>query len=289
VSPARRALAPTTVRSVALAETRSGGPPRIQSLCRADRILSAVAGAGSDGIRLAALSKAVGLNKTTTFNIVETLLALGYVKHDPARKAYSLGFRLVQLGLASHRQIDLVEIAADVLTRLCVETRETVNLAVPAPRFAVIVDSREGSHNIRMTAYTGTPAPYHAAACGKAILAFMPQPSREAVLRGTTTEAITVHTKTRSAEIERELEAVRREGLAFDLEEMEIAAHCVAAPILDETGAVCGSISVAGLRDRLPLAALRDTGRRIRQEIAVIESRIRGQTRTTVGRIGRDQ
>jgi IclR family acetate operon transcriptional repressor len=247
--------------------------PRIQSLARADAILGLVMQAGREGARLSTLAAGLKLNKTTVFNLVGTLMSLGYVVQDEASRAYRLGPRVLMLGLNAQRQNNLVDLAAPALERLCRDTRETVNLAVPLTDTGVIVDSREGTHQIRLTSYAGTLAPYHATAVGKAMLAFMPAETREAVLSGPLPE-VGPRSKTERGPIEAELRDIRASRRAFDLEEMEQGAHCIAVPIFDATGAVCGAISVSGLRDRMDPAQMDRVGDAIAAEIAGIEKRL---------------
>jgi DNA-binding IclR family transcriptional regulator len=248
--------------------------PRIQSLARADAILGAVMQAGRSGLRLAELSATVGLNKTTVFNLVGTLVSLGYVVQDKDSRAYRLGPRSLLIGLAAQRQNSLLDAARGALERLCRETRETVNLAVPLTDTAIIVDSREGGHQIRLTSYAGTLAPYHATAVGKAILAFL-EPARQAVALEAPMDAIGPRTITDRPALLRELERIRKTRRSLDLEEMEQGAHCVAVPIFDALGSVCAAISVSGLRDRLDETALGRVGDLVAEEVGSIERRLR--------------
>jgi IclR family acetate operon transcriptional repressor len=247
--------------------------PRIQSLARADAILGLVMQAGREGARLSSLAAGLKLNKTTVFNLVGTLMSLGYVVQDEISRAYRLGPRVLMLGLNAQRQNSLVDLAAPALERLCHDTRETVNLAVPLAESGVIVDSREGTYQIRLTSYAGTLAPYHATAVGKAMLAFLSPEQREAVLAGPL-PAVGPRSKTERAPIEAEIRQIRASRRAYDLEEMEQGAHCVAVPIFDATRTVCGAISVSGLRDRMGEAEMTKVGDAIAAEIAVIEKRL---------------
>ncbi|SFZ86599.1 transcriptional regulator, IclR family [Devosia enhydra] len=247
--------------------------PRIQSLARADAILGRVMAAGREGVRLAELSAAVKLNKTTVFNLVGTLVSLGYVTQDKDSRAYRLGPRSLMLGLSAQRQNSLLDVSRDALERLCRDTRETVNLAVPMGDTAIIVDSREGGHQIRLTSYSGTLAPYHATAVGKAILAFL-DPARAALALEAPMTPIGPRTITDRATLLAELDRIRQTRRSLDLEEMEQGAHCVAVPIFDPLGAVCAAISVSGLRDRLGEAELAKVADMIAVEIAGIEKRL---------------
>ncbi|MCX7176849.1 MAG: IclR family transcriptional regulator, partial [Proteobacteria bacterium] len=50
--------------------------------------------------------------------------------------------------------------------------------------------------------------------------------------------------------LERELERVRRHGVAFDNEEIEQGLRCIAAPIRDDSGELVAGLSVSAPADR---------------------------------------
>src|SRR5215470_13176149 len=142
---------------------------RIQSLARASAILDVIAENGT--VQLTELSAAVGLNKSTTFYLVESLADLGFAERAGDGKGYRLGLRNLELGRSVQRRLDIAAVSRPALMRLCALSKETVNLAVPYVFDAMIVESLEGAHGVRATSYAGSRASYHSTACGKAIVA----------------------------------------------------------------------------------------------------------------------
>jgi IclR family acetate operon transcriptional repressor len=248
----------------------------IQALVRADAILSAIAEASGGQARLSEIAKATGLHKTTVFNLVESLVSLRYVAREETTKTYRLGLRNLQLGRAMRRHQDLMEWARPSMMRLCRDTGETVNLAVPDVFEAMIIDSFEGSFTVRVTSYAGTPAAYHSTSCGKAMLAFFEKERRDLIYAARPLQAFTPTTITSVTELERQLAEARRTGFAIDLEENEPSAHCVAVPIFDGRGMAIGSISVAGPASRLKRQDLPATAELIKQETELVAARVRG-------------
>lgn len=226
---------------------------RIQSVDRAAALLAGMA----DGQwhRLGRLAAGAGLAKTTAFNLVHALAETGLAEHDPATGAYRLGLRHLEYGRAVERRLDLLGRMRPVLLALCAETNETVNLAVPCPLDALIVESLEGRQNVRVTSYAGTRAPYHCTAVGRAMLAHRPAAERAAILSGRLA-ARTAHTLTRAPAIEAALAEVAATGFALEREEMEVGAACVAAPILASDGTLLGAISIAGPVARMDPATM---------------------------------
>ena len=71
--------------------------PRIQSLARADAILSAVMN-NREATPLSKLTETLGLNKTTVFNLAESLVVLGFLMRTRNPKGYKLGLRCLEFG-----------------------------------------------------------------------------------------------------------------------------------------------------------------------------------------------
>lgn len=257
-------------------EIKKWSEPSIQSLARADAILEVVARSPTGAARLRDITAATGLNKTTVFNLVDSLIALRFLSRDVTSRGYRLGLRNLQLGRIVELQMDLIGAARASLMELCRTTGETVNLATPFNFEAIIVDSLEGSHSMRVTSYAGTPASYHSTSCGKAILAFLSEAERQAIYVARPFTAQTPNTVTDADQLEAQLEKVRKYGFAFDLEENELAANCVAAPLFDMFGTVIGSISVAGPAARMHPERLPEVGAQIVAQSRLITARLSG-------------
>jgi len=230
--------------------------PRIQSLARASAILDVVEAAGSKPARLSQISEALGLNRTTVFNLAESLVLLGFLDRVSASGGYVLGLRNLQLGQAVARQLDITEIARPSLLKLCRETGETVNFALPYIDSAMIVESYEGSHGVRPTSYAGTIAPYHATACGKALLAQMEAATRAQIYESVGLPALTPNTITDAQALEADIADVILRGYALEREETEIGASCIAMAIRGPFEHPLAAISIAGLAQRMTEAAL---------------------------------
>lgn len=217
---------------------------RIQSIARAKAILDTLADFGA-WVRLRDITASTGLVKATVFNLVSALVEVGLVEHDPDHGAYRLGLQALVYGRAVEGRLDLVAIMRPHLIRLCAETLETVNLALPGSLECVIVESLEGSQSVRVTSYTGTRASYYATACGRALLAHQPLATRRHILGFAPLLPLTPHTTTDIVAIEAILDDCRRVGYVCDVEENEIGGACVAAPLMIADKAVA-SVSIAG-------------------------------------------
>jgi IclR family acetate operon transcriptional repressor len=238
-----------------------GAPPgagetaRIQSIARAKAILDVLAASDGGFVQLREIAAATGLVKATAFNLVTALADVGLVERD-LRRGYRLGLQALVYGRAVERRIDVAALLRPALVRLCAATRETVNLALPCPFDVMIVDSLEGSQGLRVSSYAGTRARYHSTACGRALLTHQPPEVRRAILHLAPLAAPTDRTLTEPAAVERTLAACRRTGWVAEVEENELGAACVGAPVLTASGEAVASVSVAG-----PLARMTEETR----------------------------
>ena len=193
------------------------GEARIQSIARAKALLDAMA--GGKWVTLRDLAVRTGLAKTTAFNLVKALVDTGLAERDAKAGAYRLGLQHLVYGRAVERRLDISTVARPHLIAVCSSTRETVNLALPGPADVLIVESLEGSHNLRVTSYAGTRAPYHSTACGRALLAWQSSHFRQQLYRTSQMVRLTPHTIVDACKLEEVLERCRRDGFTLEMEE----------------------------------------------------------------------
>lgn len=241
-------------------------PVRIQSIGRAAGLLEALA--GGEWVALRDLARAVGLAKPTTYNLIAALVDAGLVEHDAGGGAYRLGLQFLVYGKAVERRIDIQGLLRPTLVRLCADTRETVNLALPCATDAMIIDSLEGSQALRVSSYAGTRASYHSTACGRALLAFQTAAFRAAILKIRPLVAVTPHTITDVDALEALLAQSLSRGWTTENEENEVGSACVAAPLLDRDGKAVAAISIAGPVSRFGPDVQKRYGERLVQELA---------------------
>lgn len=144
--------------------------PKVDStLSKGLSILENLAGS-QNGKGVTELSKELGLTKSNTFRLLQTLTTLGYVKHR-ADKSYAATLKTWQIGRASVENLNLRELAAPELLYLSQETGETVYLAVRENLSVIYIDKIDSQKPIRSWNAVGGMAPLHCVGTGKAILA----------------------------------------------------------------------------------------------------------------------
>lgn len=188
------------------------------------------------------LSKELGLTKSNTFRLLQTLTTLGYVQHK-ADKSYAATLKTWRVGRASVENLNLRELAAPELSYLSNETGETVYLAVRENLSVVYIDKVDSQKPIRSWNAVGGTAPLHCVGTGKAILA-----ADYARLRDQIRGALTHHTEktlTDLEALEADIAATQARGYAFDTGEFRDRILSFGAAITLPGGEPVGALGIS--------------------------------------------
>ena len=245
----------------------------VQSIARAFAIAEEIA-RNREGIGLAELSKRVGLHNSTTFHLVKTMVRLGYVSQLADSRKYRIGRRMFTLAAGAMDEIELVSVATPVLEKLTRETGEYSHFAIRSGEQIVVVAKIAGSGIFQMVDRTGAVRPAHATALGKVLLAALSPSQLERYLKTCDLHRFTAKTIVEKDALLREIEEVRRKGLAFDDGEFDPEARCVAVPVRDFTGRVAGAIGMSGPMWRLSLQALQEKSKYVREAAVALSTEL---------------
>lgn len=149
-----------------------GDRPRggVQSIERAFAIIEEVA-RNRDGIGLADLSKRVGLHNSTTFHLVKTMVALGYLRQIKESKRYRIGRPLFALAASALDEVEMVSLAMPVLDDLTRQIGESSHFAVRMSDAVMVLARTPGPGAFQLTERVGIVRPAYCTALGKVILA----------------------------------------------------------------------------------------------------------------------
>jgi DNA-binding IclR family transcriptional regulator len=245
----------------------------IQSIARAFAILEEVA-RNRDGVGLADLSKRVGLHSSTTFHLLRTMLLLGYVSQLSDSKKYRIGRRLFTLAAGALDEIELAGVATPILEKLTLETGEYSHFAIRAGDDIVVVAKTIGTGMFQLVDRVGSVRPAHATALGKVLLAALTPAQLERYLDTIELRRFTPKTIVKRDALLRELDDVRRKGIAFDDGEFDPEVRCAAVPVRDFAGRVAGAIGISGPIWRLSLQALHEKSAKVRAAAAELSAEL---------------
>lgn len=144
---------------------------------------------------------------------------------------YALGLRLLQFASRAWAGNQFRIIAEPHLKRLHEATGETVHLGVLRGTEVIYLDKVESRQAVRMYSQIGNASPVYCTGVGKAALAGLPPEKVMETARGIEFRRFTATTITDADSLAREVEEIRRAGIAYDREEHEPGIRCVAAPI----------------------------------------------------------
>ena len=218
---------------------------------------------------LTELAQATGADAVALKPMLRALDQAGLVVWDSARAGVRPGPAALAFARSGVGNEDLVELAQPSLQRLAQESGETSNLFVPRPDGVDAIAQVDGTHLLGATNWMGRELHLHCTAAGKVFLAFGTSELPEGEL-----EVLTPATVTDRRRLERELDAVRDQGYATIVEELELGLSAVAAPVRDRGGDVVAALTVSGPSLRLAPQRLRLLGRVTLEQAHAISTRL---------------
>ncbi len=268
-APARPKPARLLQASAAPAEDDADDKQRvgIQSLGRAFGILEEVA-RHRDGIGLADLSRLVRLHNSTTFHLAKTMVALGYMRQEKDSKRYRIGRPLFALAASALDEIEMVNLATPVLEELAQQTGESSHFAVRMGDTIVVIARTSGPGAFQLADRVGVVRPAHCTALGKAILASLQPDQLLRLLDRTGLKPSTEKSITEMPVLLREIDEIRRSGIAYDDGEFNTEVRCIAVPVTDFTGNVIGAIGISGPIWRLSHQAMKSRVKTVQEAAA---------------------
>jgi IclR family acetate operon transcriptional repressor len=270
-----KSAAKAAPRSEPRRRAASGESGKIQSLKRAAAILDAVA-RQPEGISLAQLSAELGLHSSTAFHLIQTLVGLGFLSQLADRR-YRIGTRLFTLAAGALDETTLLSLATPVLERLSAETGHAAHLAVRSRQEIIVIARTAATGLLQLAGHPGATRPAHATAIGKMLLASMPPEDLERLLETLPLPAFTPNTITDRAAFAREIDAVRRTGLAQDNCELDADVRCIAVPVYDFAGRCAAAMGLSGPAWRLSPQAIKEKSRQLRAAAAELSAQLGSQ------------
>lgn len=196
-------------------------------------------------IGVSELARAVGMPRARTHRHLRTLVDIGYAAQEAAGERYLLTPRLFHLGQSVAGQIDLLGAARAVMPGLLARVGLAVSIGQIEARGVRVLDIMRPQSAIEISTSPGALFAFRGSAQGKVAMAFAPE-CRAAVLAEGPLDA------TLEADLETELEAVRRQGWALSAQEVLAGINALAAPVFDAEGRLAGTIALVGLIQSLP-------------------------------------
>lgn len=229
-------------------------PNLVQSL---ERGLKALEMAARGRVKPADLAQKLGLDRSSAYRLLYTLMVNGYVNQDPTTREFLPNpSKFFALSSEVAGPMNWPVIAVGFLRVLRDRTGETANLGVLEGHEIVYIGQQAAHHALAVRYPLGTRRSLHGSALGKAILAFLPEPEIDRLLQEGGLAAQTPNTITDPKYLKLHLKTVREQGYAIDNEETFEGGRCIAAPIFDHRQQIVASMGISGPSTRLTLEKL---------------------------------
>ena len=187
-------------------------------------------------VALGDLASAAGLPKSTASRLVSALERRGLVEQDGERGRLRPGPAILRVAERGMLERNIVEVSRQALDALADATGETVNLAVPGPDGVEHIAQVDSAHFLGAGQWLGRSVGYEHSANGKVFAAFGRAPA----------ETPGAPAETPGASPPDELQAVRRDGVATSIDELETGLSAMAAPVWGARGEVIAALSISG-------------------------------------------
>ena len=208
---------------------------------------------------IAKLADELNMSRSTTHRYASTLVALGYLEQDQARR-YRLAPRVADMGMSVLDSMALRGKAREYLRELREQTGRTASLAVLDGTQIRYIDRlrgwRRGQHAVDLDLGAGARVPAYCTAMGKVLLAYLPAPEREQLIGGLELTRRGPNCITSKRALRMELEQVRKEGVALGDEELGPGVRTIAAPVIGPDGEVIAAVGVPVPADAFSLDEL---------------------------------
>ncbi|MGF6772712.1 DNA-binding IclR family transcriptional regulator [Paraburkholderia sp. GAS199] len=243
-SLAPEAAAPASAVQAAQGEQAGSAAPRTRTgaLDRAVQILDALQQANRPATAYE-IARMVGAPLSTVYSIINDLVE----KNLLARRvdgAIWLGSRLYGYGLTYASSLDYFAVAHEEMERLSADVEETVQVCGLEDGMMVVQQMAEGPGHFRVTSRVGSRVPLNWTASGRLLVGHLPDAERIAFFAQHAQNSPTGRAETRPevlAQIAREALDAR---LSIQVGESDASVACLAAPVLDNTGACVFTISI---------------------------------------------
>ncbi|MCF8501016.1 MAG: IclR family transcriptional regulator [Rhodospirillum sp.] len=218
-----------------------GGTPTLQTVERALTFLEYVA-ASPTPPSVQNVSIGLGLNITTCYHLMRTLLARGYIVRL-ADGRLVIGNAIGGLYRAYRMRLSVDAEIAEIVRRLAEETSETAFFSAPEGNSVVLKVLVEGTRQLRVGGlFVGMTGNEHVRASGRAILGYLPRERQLPIIKACFVGLAEPELSEAITRLVSELKATAERGWSYDAGETEQGVSAIGCPIFDGQGKIYGAI-----------------------------------------------
>ena len=225
------------------------------------------------------LSRLLDLHRSTVSRITRVLADYDFLERNPETKRFSLGQANIRLAssLKQSLRTNMVQIAKPFVDDLRNRFETTTIIEALVGRSWVMTYVAEGPRPIQLAVEVGERMPIHAAAGGKAFLAFSP-PDFSRRMLSEPLPRLTKNTITDPNKLTHHFYEIRHQGFSFDKGEYTARIHAIAAPIFNYQNKPVASLVVTDQAERIApvlddskISALKEAAHNVSQRLGFRE------------------
>ena len=182
---------------------------------------------------------------STVYPILFTFEKYGYLERSKKDKKYSIGLAFLRKGNLVLKKLDIRNRAQPFLEQLMLSCNENVHLAIMDEGKVMYIDRKEANQSLMIRSYIGKQVPANCTALGKAMIAFLEEQELEVFLEKEELVQTTENSIVDANDLKAELEKVRSDGYAIEIEEFQKGGVCIGAPVRNHQGNVVAAISIS--------------------------------------------
>jgi IclR family transcriptional regulator, KDG regulon repressor len=216
-------------------------------LDRFTEVMDCISNHPTEGIGISELARETNLSKSTVHRMLSSMLSHQLVTQNSQTKQYMLGPKAMFWGSQYLRSQDPI----GLMGQYCEEISTKTGLYSYLSRFqqdqVYCTHTHQPSHlRNKFFVHVGQRMPFYCCAASKAILAYQGPERIRTLLANETLLPITPFTLSNREDVERDLEMVLKEDIAYCLQELEIGVSAISVPIFHEERKTSMSLSVVG-------------------------------------------
>lgn len=202
---------------------------------KAFQLLRAIA-QSQKSLGIAELAKRLEYSKSTTHGLVHALLREGALTQGPGGRKLFLGPTIAELLFSNWHQEKVNALAQPILDHIRDRVNETVILGARIRDRVLIIASAEPSDSLKISVPVGSTIPLVAGAVGKALLSGEKRDQITRLIHEQGLPNFTPRSKTTFEDYLAELDQVRHQGYAIDIEEYIPGIGAVAVALNNRRG-----------------------------------------------------
>lgn len=217
---------------------RARGTYSVQSVLKAFDLLEALAAEGAN-VTIPLLAQRLDLSRNKVFRLLATLEDSGYIERD-GTGAYRLGLHAFEMAQHILKSASLLRLAHPVMEELARKHDEAVYITVMNNDEVLFLDMVDSFQQIKAVDMVGQRFPFFTNAAGKAIKAL----SSPDIIKHMGRQRAGKNGMPDLKQLERELNEIRKNGVAIDFGGVGDGICAVAVAIRDYAGKVVGALTM---------------------------------------------